>query len=65
MSEIPCNTPNPAPEADSVAEQLLGRRVPPADAETAPGDATPNVDFYHRGPNRPPHDFIDRAVSGQ
>lgn len=65
MSDTPRTTPNPAPRADSLAEQLLGRQVPPAAAETAPGDATPHVDFYHRGPNRPPHDFIDRAVSGQ
>ncbi len=63
MSDNPRPTPAPDKGDESVAEQLLGRRVPPADAATAPG-ATLRVDFYHRGPNRPHRDFIDRAVSG-
>ena len=64
MSDTPRPTTGPGQLDDSLAEQLLGRRVPPADAATAPGDATLRVDFYHRGPNRPHRDFIDRAVSG-
>ena len=64
MSEIPRTTANPAPRGGSLAEQLLGRRIPPADAATAPGDATPRPDIHHRDPRRPPNDFLDRAAAG-
>ena len=64
MSETPRPATDPGERADSVAEHQLGRRVPPADAATAPGDAALRVDFYHRGPNRPHRDLLDRAVAG-
>ena len=62
MSATPRPATDPGERAESVAEQLLGRRVPPADAATSPGDATPRPDMYYRGPNRPHRDFIDSVA---